>query len=222
MAWRLGALAALVALVACGPNEPRCESVQGPVVDGEAGFGDGPVVVSTALDGDRVLLEVGQAGSDRFHKIEFDLHGQTFDERQGGVSGQFVEHCFGEGCSVVYARLTDERGLWFEGGASGRYDDEPTGGALLDGPFALGERSGERCSTTDADVDLHEVLASLDGGDAVASVDGVRGELRGLPVLAVGLQAYRGSFYASGNVDDGDSAGFHSESWIRGYAFRVR
>lgn len=222
IASRLGVLAALAALIACAPEEPRCESVPGPVVDGDGAAGDGPVVVSTAVAGERVLLEVGRAGSDRFHKIEFALHGEFMDERQGGVGGQFIEHCFGEGCSMVYARLTDERGLWFEGGASGSDDDEATGGALLDSPFSLGDKSGERCATADADVDLHEVLVTLDGGSAVASAEGVRGELRGMPVLAVGLQAYQGSFFASGNVDDGDSAGFHTEAWIRGYAFRVR
>ena len=152
------------------------------------------------------------------------------DDIVGDVTAEVGDVFAGEGSEYGYLRLTDERGVWFEGGRSGLIDDAPQGGTNIDGPFSLGDDSGARCrsagGTGDAVVvhEVHSVDATIgDGGSAVVvGPEGTDGTWRGVDVRAVGLEASRSEFDEPAGTYDGLGPGKHTDVTVRAYLYRAR
>jgi hypothetical protein len=195
-------------------------------VGGEASSIDGPVtVVATATD-DRISLIITPAADSLTHIAEFDLVGAEIDDLFGEVIAQVGVVFAGEGWEYGYIRLTDERGVYFEGGRSPSIDGDAQGGAAIAGPFMLGSDTGEKCrlgGDDGYDVALHGVLASMGDSSEPVLVDaeGTDAVWRGVDVRVVGLRAHRGVYEEPSSTADGLGPGRHDLSEVTGYLYRV-
>jgi hypothetical protein len=153
--------------------------------------------------------------------VEFDILGDEPDAFSGSISAEFGVVISGEGDEVIYIRLSDDRGLAFEGGRSPVFDNDVGGGADIGTPFAPGSPTGTRCSNGLADVDLLDVRVAFDDQAVTAPAEGIAGRLGGVDVLAAGIRAESGSFLATQDAIDGYAAGFHTVGDVVGYLYRV-
>jgi hypothetical protein len=249
-----GSIVVVAALIACTPGPAETGDGddgeqagegdgEGPVaactatpslleVGGEAAGIGGPVAVDVQQQGGRVVLAMTPAGGARAHSAEFTLAGAAVDELVGAVTAEVGVVFAGEGSEYGYLRLTDERGIWFEGGRSTVIDGDAQGGGAIAAPFVLGAATGAHCrrggSVFGYDVTLHEVAVLLDdaastaGTPVVVDEDGVDGVWRGVDVRVVGVSADHGVDEEPPGTVDGLGPGSHEKTTIVGYLYRVR
>ena len=195
-------------------------------VGGEASGMNGPVEVVVHETGGRIGLEITPNDDSLVHSVEFALVAAAVDDIVGAVTAEVGVVFAGEGYEYGYLRLTDERGVWFEGGRSTSIDGDPQGGGAIGAPFALGAATGERCRRSGfsgGDVALHDVAAVLDDGDTVVVDDhGADGVWRGVDVRVVGVGANSGVYEEPEGTVDGLGPGPHDLTTIVGYLYRVR
>lgn len=191
---------------------------------GETNGIDGPVTVVVSERNGRISLSITPDDSSIVHTTTFDLAGAAIDEIVGNVVASVGAVFAGEGSEYGYIRLTDERGIWFEGGRSPSIDGNPQGGAFIDAPFLLGDEAGEGCrlgGPTGYDVAIHEVLATLSNTEPVVlGSAGTDGTWLGVDVRAVGVRASRGVYNESPDTADGLGAGQHDLVEVIGYLYR--
>jgi hypothetical protein len=195
-------------------------------VGGEASGIDGTVnVVATTFNG-RVSLTITPSDDTIKHTASFDLAGADLDELVGSVTAEVGQVFAGEGSEYGYLRLTDERGVWFEGGRSPTIDGTDNGGHAIDAPFSLGPVAaggGCRLGGDDGyDVEFRDVLASLDDTSEAVPVsgEGTNGTWRGVDVRVVGIRATRGTFTEPDGTADGLGPGDHELVEVTGYLYR--
>jgi hypothetical protein len=207
-----------------GVIEP-CRAVDQVSVGGETEGINGVVtVVATKTEG-RVALEITPADDSTVHTAAFDLAGADVDELVGEVTAEVGAVFAGEGSEYGYLRLTDERGVWFEGGRSPSIDGNAHGGAAIDGPFVLGDETGDACRASGGDgydVAIHGVMATLsDASEAVLlDTEGTNGMWWSVDVRAVGVRATRGVYEEPAGTVDGLGPGAHDLVDVVGYLYR--
>jgi hypothetical protein len=210
------------------PDDPGVCAALGDslVVGGETADLPGDVALVVHEEAGRVTLELTPTDDTQVHTASFALADAAVDDVVGAVSAEVGTVFAGEGSEYGYLRLTDERGVWFEGGVSGSIDDDAQGGTRIDGPFDLGSAIGERCKRgVDGHiVELHRVVAAVgDGGaDVIVGADGVDGRWRDVPVRAVAVGAEQGEIVEPADTVDGLGPGPHDITRVRAYLYRVR
>ena len=213
-------------LVACAPDlEPCAPPGDQVAASGEASGADGVVTVVVTASDTRISLGITPAEGTFEHTAHFDLAGADVDDLVGEVTATVGRVFSGEGDEYGYLRLTDERGVWFEGGGSPLLNGNAQGGARIDGPFALGDASGEGCrlgAVDGYDVAVHDVVATLDDATEPVVVDaaGLDGTWQGVDVRVVGVRASRGIFVESPDTADGFGPGEHERVEVVGYLYR--
>jgi hypothetical protein len=221
----------IIALVAgCDPSsglDPCGSTTDRLSVGGESSGIGGAVSVVVTQAGDRVSLDITPDDDSLVHTAEFTLADADVDDVVGDVTAEVGNVFAGEGSEYGYLRLTDERGVWFEGGRSGFIDDDAQGGTTIDGPFSLGDDSGARCRSaggTGDGVVVHDVHAAIAdrGSDVVVGPEGTDGTWRGVDVRAVGLEASRSEFEEPAGTADGFGPGKHTRVTVRAYLYRAR
>ena len=204
-----------------------CTSIDATLeVGGEASGIDGVVAIVTSESDDRVSLSITPADDSLVHTATFGLAGAEIDALVGEVTAEVGVVFAGEGHEYGYLRLMDERGVWFEGGRSPSIDGEVQGGGAIDGPFALGEPTGNECRSGGDDgygVAVHNVLGTLSDGSEPVLLDseGTSGSWRGVDVRAVGVRAHRGVYEESSDTADGFGPGQHDLVEVVGYVYRA-
>lgn len=195
-------------------------------VGGEASGMNGPVAVVVDEAGGRIALQVMPVDDSLVRSVEFALVGAAVDDIVGAVTAAVGVVFAGEGSEYGYLRLTDERGVWFEGGRSTSIDGNAQGGGAIGAPFVLGAATGEHCRRSGSsgyNVALHDVAAQLDDGEAIVVDDhGVDGVWRGVDVRVVGVGADSGVYAEPEGTVDGLGPGPHEITTIVGYLYRVR
>jgi hypothetical protein len=211
----------IVVVVCTGCEAPLCEAIDQIVVRGDlVPLAGSSVQVSQSEADGRVVIEAAVDGAT--HAVEFETLGTEMDELVGDVGAEFGGSIVGEGVEVIYLRVIDERGVWFEGGRSPTFDDSKGGGADLQAPFSIGDSTGERCRVGEQARDVFGVHVAFDDGVVDARPEGVSGVLAGLSMRAFGMRAEKGSFVATQDAIDGYAAGPHAFSDIVSYVFRTR
>ncbi len=203
-----------------------CAAAESQVsVNGETNGIDGTVTVVVSERDGVITLSITPDDAALVHTATFDLAGADLDELQGDVVAAAGAVFAGEGSEYGYLRLTDARGLWFEGGRSPSIDGVAHGGAAIDAPFLLGDETGDGCRLGGAsgyNVALHDVLATLNDASEPVLLDasGTDGTWRGADVRAVGVRASRGVYEESPDTADGLGAGQHELVEVVGYLYR--